>query len=187
VWGVQLLLCGLPTVDVDDWKRHTVYRGEYEARSKVIRWFWQVCGPMLIMLVFHSLLLSFIQVVTEFTDEQRARLLQFVTGTSRVPVAGFGALQGYDGSIRQFAIESIALATSVFPKAHTCFNVRCVSEALMSFVTHPYRPHRGLNYRNMFPKHSCVTVSLWPSVLNSPDSEWSRHHDSSCRLMTLIE
>lgn len=29
-----------------------------------------------------------------YDEEQRARLLQFVTGSSRVPVQGFKALQG---------------------------------------------------------------------------------------------
>ena len=29
-----------------------------------------------------------------YDDEKRARLLQFVTGSSRVPLEGFGALQG---------------------------------------------------------------------------------------------
>lgn len=30
----------------------------------------------------------------EYDDEQKARLLQFVTGSSRVPIQGFKALQG---------------------------------------------------------------------------------------------
>ncbi len=34
------------------------------------------------------------QVVESFDDEMRARLLQFVTGSSRVPLEGFKALQG---------------------------------------------------------------------------------------------
>ena len=35
---------------------------------------------------------------------------------------GFRALQGNDGNIRKFTINSIPEAVSVFPKAHTCFN-----------------------------------------------------------------
>ena len=35
-----------------------------------------------------------IQAVESYDDEKRARLLQFVTGSSRVPLEGFKALQG---------------------------------------------------------------------------------------------
>ena len=48
--------------------------------------------------------------------------MQFVTGTSGVPAQGFAYLQGHDPNIRKFAISSISLSTSVFPRAHTCFN-----------------------------------------------------------------
>jgi hypothetical protein len=57
--------------------------------------------------------------MNEFDDEQRARYLQFATGTSRVPAQGFGALQGNDGNIKLFTIDSIPLKTT---RAHTCFN-----------------------------------------------------------------
>lgn len=36
----------------------------------------------------------FSQAVKSYDDEKRARLLQFVTGSSRVPLEGFKALQG---------------------------------------------------------------------------------------------
>jgi hypothetical protein len=55
-------------------------------------------------------------------SESRARLLQFVTGTSRVPVTGFRDLQGSTGT-KQFTIEVVpSLDTASLPKAHTCFN-----------------------------------------------------------------
>jgi len=41
-----------------------------------------------------DLSLSSTQVVEQYDEEQRARLLQFVTGSSRIPVQGFKALQG---------------------------------------------------------------------------------------------
>ena len=103
---LELLLCGLPEIDMDDWRANTDYTGEYErkgANHKVVKWFWEV-------------------VAGDFSEEQRARLLQFVTGTSGVPAQGFRALQGNDGNIRKFTINSIPEAVSVFPKAHTCFN-----------------------------------------------------------------
>jgi hypothetical protein len=65
---LELLLCGLPNIDVDDWVAHTEYRGKYERQGlehKVVKWFWQC--------------------IRDLTAEERAKLLQFVTGTSRVP------------------------------------------------------------------------------------------------------
>ena len=88
---LELLLCGLPEIDMEDWKAHTDYTGEYErkgANHKVVKWFWEV-------------------ITADFSEEQRARLLQFVTGTSGVPAQGFRALQGNDGNIRKFTINSI--------------------------------------------------------------------------------
>lgn len=40
---------------------------------------------------------SISQVVESYSSEMRARLLQFVTGSSRVPLQGFKALQGNTG------------------------------------------------------------------------------------------
>ncbi|XP_042374745.1 E3 ubiquitin-protein ligase UPL1-like [Zingiber officinale] len=49
------------------------------------------------------------------------RLLQFVTGTSKVPLEGFKALQGIYGP-QQFQIQKAYGAPERLPSAHTCFN-----------------------------------------------------------------
>lgn len=103
---LELLLCGMPNLDIEDWIRNTGYGGEFArlgAQHRVVQWFWEV-------------------VRNDFDQEQRARLLQFTTGTSGVPAQGFAFLQGNDGNIRKFTINSISLDQSVFPRAHTCFN-----------------------------------------------------------------
>jgi E3 ubiquitin-protein ligase NEDD4 len=102
---IELLLCGLPDINVKDWQQHTEYMGDYEepgSSHEVVQMFWET--------------------VADFSGEQRAKLLQFVTGTSGVPATGFASLQGNDGNIRKFAVNSLTLEQSVFPKAHTCFN-----------------------------------------------------------------
>lgn len=102
---LELLMCGLPKIDILDWQTHTEYSGDYEhvgADYPVCRWFWDV--------------------VEEFDQEMKARLLQFVTGTSGVPSRGFGVLQGNDGNIRKFTIHGVPLHTCLYPRAHTCFN-----------------------------------------------------------------
>jgi len=38
-------LCGLPEIDIEDWKRNTEYTGDYERKGsshKVVKWFWEV-------------------------------------------------------------------------------------------------------------------------------------------------
>lgn len=59
-----------------------------------------------------------------YSEEMRARLLQFVTGSSRVPLQGFRALQGSTGAAgpRLFTIHCVDAPPDNLPKAHTCFN-----------------------------------------------------------------
>jgi E3 ubiquitin-protein ligase NEDD4 len=58
--------------------------------------------------------------MSSWDSEKKSRLLQFVTGTSRIPVNGFKDLQGSDGP-RRFTIEKAGEIDSL-PKSHTCFN-----------------------------------------------------------------
>lgn len=58
--------------------------------------------------------------VRSWPPERKSRLLQFVTGTSRVPVNGFKDLQGSDGP-RRFTIDKSG-DPSQLPRSHTCFN-----------------------------------------------------------------
>ncbi|KAL4108289.1 hypothetical protein PRIC1_000007 [Phytophthora ramorum] len=75
---LELLICGIPDIDVQDWKTHTIYVGERDERA--IAWFWNI--------------------VHEFTNEQKARLLQFTTGSARC----------------------VSADECLYPRAHTCFN-----------------------------------------------------------------
>lgn len=97
---LELLICGIPDIDVQDWKTHTIYVGERDER--VIAWFWNC--------------------VHEFSNEQKARLLQFTTGSARVPVQGFKALTMNDGRICPFAVQCVNANECLYPRAHTCFN-----------------------------------------------------------------
>jgi len=102
---LELIMCGMPKIDMDDWKDNTEYSGEYDEEGphhKVCQWFWEV--------------------VSDFDQEMRARCLQFVTGTSGVPARGFGVLQGNDGNVRKFTIHGISISICLYPRAHTCFN-----------------------------------------------------------------
>ena len=65
---LELILVGIQDFDIQDWQAHTIYRN-YRRSDKQIQWFWQF--------------------VADISDEQRSRLLQFVTGTCRLPIGGF--------------------------------------------------------------------------------------------------
>ncbi|KAF9169539.1 hypothetical protein BGX21_000225 [Mortierella sp. AD011] len=96
---LELLMGGISEIDCDDWKKHTDYRG-YTEQDEVIQWFWKC--------------------IRSWDSEKKARLLQFTTGTSRIPVNGFKDLQGSDGP-RRFTIEKSG-EIGQLPKSHTCFN-----------------------------------------------------------------
>ncbi|XP_011163216.1 E3 ubiquitin-protein ligase NEDD4 isoform X4 [Solenopsis invicta] len=97
---LELLMCGIQHIDVKDWKQNTLYKGDYHANHIVVQWFWRV--------------------VLSFSNEMRSRLLQFVTGTSRVPMNGFKELYGSNGP-QLFTIERWGTPEN-YPRAHTCFN-----------------------------------------------------------------
>ncbi|XP_066046826.1 E3 ubiquitin-protein ligase HECW1 isoform X4 [Chamaea fasciata] len=97
---LELVIAGTAEIDLNDWRNNTEYRGGYHDGHIVVRWFWAA--------------------VERFNNEQRLRLLQFVTGTSSVPYEGFAALRGSNG-LRRFCIEKWGKITSL-PRAHTCFN-----------------------------------------------------------------
>lgn len=77
-----------------------IHRSGYHDGHQVIIWFWHV--------------------IEKFSNEQRLRLLQFVTGTSSIPYEGFANLRGSTGP-RRFCIEKWGKPNAL-PRAHTCFN-----------------------------------------------------------------
>jgi len=118
---LELLMCGIGTIDVRDWKEHTNYKGDYNANHLVVQWFWRVNSLKIQKIsTFFSIDDHFFQVVLSFNPEMRSRVLQFVTGTSRVPMNGFKELYGSNGP-QPFTIEKWGTPDN-FPRAHTCFN-----------------------------------------------------------------
>ncbi|TQS38085.1 hypothetical protein Golomagni_01418 [Golovinomyces magnicellulatus] len=97
---LELLISGLPEINVDDWKGNTEYHN-YTTSSPQVQWFWRA--------------------VRSFDKEERAKLLQFVTGTSKVPLNGFKELEGMNGFSR-FNIHRDYGNKNRLPSSHTCFN-----------------------------------------------------------------
>ncbi|KAG7401191.1 hypothetical protein PHYBOEH_002375 [Phytophthora boehmeriae] len=98
---LDFLLCGSDEIDVDDWERNTKYTEELHQHRALI-WFWEL--------------------VREMPNEYRRRLLQFATGSSRVPLGGFSALTSYDGRLCPFTLKAVTLVGDGFIHGHACFN-----------------------------------------------------------------
>lgn len=90
---LRTLVEGYKHLDIGLLQRAATYRG-YNAKSQVIRWFWQT--------------------VREYPEEKQKQLLEFVTASSRVPVNGAESLT--------FVIEKIIGDTGSLPGSSTCFS-----------------------------------------------------------------
>lgn len=97
---LELVIAGIQEIDVSDLREHTEYQG-YGRDAPAIRWFWEV--------------------VEDMAPQERALLLQFVTGSSKVPLEGFRTLRGSSG-IQRFQIHKSYAGPERLPTAHTCFN-----------------------------------------------------------------
>ncbi|XP_034143201.1 itchy E3 ubiquitin protein ligase a isoform X1 [Esox lucius] len=115
---LEVMLCGMQEIDLVDWQRHTIYR-HYARSSRQILWFWQF--------------------VKEMDNEKRMRLLQFVTGTCRLPMGGFTDLMGSNGP-QKFCIEKVG-KENWLPRSHTCFN---------RLDLPPYKSYEQLKEKLMF-------------------------------------
>uniref|UniRef100_A0A674DAY1 E3 ubiquitin-protein ligase n=1 Tax=Salmo trutta TaxID=8032 RepID=A0A674DAY1_SALTR len=115
---LEVMLCGMQEIDLTDWQRNTIYR-HYARSSKQVLWFWQL--------------------IKEMDNEKRMRLLQFVTGTCRLPVGGFADLLGSNGP-QKFCIEKVG-KENWLPRSHTCFN---------RLDLPPYKSYEQLKEKLMF-------------------------------------
>lgn len=97
---LELLISGMPEIDIHDLKKNTDYNG-YRSADREIGWFWNILFAL--------------------TRSEKAAFLQFVTGSSKVPLAGFSELQGMRG-VQKFSINKASGSTGALMSAHTCFN-----------------------------------------------------------------
>lgn len=99
----DLILNGIPFIDVNDWIENTSYEG-YVPTDNIIIQFWNI--------------------VRELPPDKLKRLLQFSTGSTRVPIGGFKCLQSNRGNLAPFSIFKINYEEGKqnYIKARTCFN-----------------------------------------------------------------
>jgi E3 ubiquitin-protein ligase HUWE1 len=97
---LEMLISGMPDIDVTDLKKNTDYDG-YKSSDKEIQWFWNILFSL--------------------SRSDKAAFVQFVTGSSKVPLGGFSQLQGMRG-IQKFSIHKVVGTKGALMSAHTCFN-----------------------------------------------------------------
>ena len=109
-----MLISGTPDIDVDEWRAATDYVG-YTSSDPNIVWWWRA--------------------LKSFDRDERAKVLSFATGTSRVPLGGFTELQGVQGT-QKFSIHRAYGDEDRLPSAHTCKSrIPPVIETACSFVS----------------------------------------------------
>lgn len=96
---LEMLLCGESQIDLAEWQaRENMRYFNCDPTHRVIRWFWAA--------------------VSNMTTAERSRLLQFVTGSSQIPIGGFAAFSP------KFGIElNNSLSPTSCPLGKTCFNL----------------------------------------------------------------
>ena len=97
---LEWLISGSVEIDLSDWKENTLYSSGISDQNPVVRYFWRA--------------------VEEFENEDRLRLLQFITGSSSIPLNGFQGLTSTHGHVQRFTIRLIF--GDGLPESHTCFN-----------------------------------------------------------------
>ncbi|XP_036212141.1 ubiquitin-protein ligase E3C isoform X4 [Myotis myotis] len=103
---IQVLISGAQVpISLEDLKSFTNYSGGYSADHPVIRAFWRV--------------------VEGFTDEEKRKLLKFVTSCSRPPLLGFKAMLAgvFQELYPAFCIHNGGSDLERLPTASTCMNL----------------------------------------------------------------
>jgi len=97
---LEMLICGEKEFDFNELENSTEYDGGYSKDTNVVRWFWEAVHNMDL--------------------EDKRKLLQFTTGSDRIPVGGLAKLK--------LTIAKNGSDSERLPTAHTCFNVLLLPE-----------------------------------------------------------
>jgi E3 ubiquitin-protein ligase HUWE1 len=160
---LELLISGLPDIDIADLRRHTYYGSGLVASDRLVQWFWQIVEGMskqdvalLVQFVtgaprpccvpLHAWLQPRLQNCRGLRVPRESN--QYVSaGSSKVPLEGFRALTGISGP-QQFSIHKSNGSSDRLPTAHTCFN---------QLDLYPYESQQQLHDRLLLAIHECAT------------------------------
>jgi len=91
---LELIICGSSNLNFHELQKVCIYKDGYNEESLTIKYFWEV--------------------VSDFDEEEKKKLLSFITGCDRAPINGLGNLV--------ISITKIETDINKLPSAHTCFN-----------------------------------------------------------------
>jgi len=97
---IEAAICGNAHIDLEDWKNNTEIKG-FNKWSITVKRFWQC--------------------METYIQAELARILQFCTGTSRLPLGGFRSLESNRGEKAKFCIQKVPYqmfkgALGIYPK-----------------------------------------------------------------------
>ena len=105
----NFIISGQSEIDLDDWKKNTIYKGHYNEDNQTIKYFWEV--------------------LSELSQNDLFIFFNFCTSSTHVPLDGFNSLKGVNNKIQKFTIEpnlSLNLKEDnndfKLIEAKTCFN-----------------------------------------------------------------
>ena len=93
------MICGVPEIDVEDFKLNCRFTGGLYKESKTVKMFFNV--------------------ISKWDRESLAKLLMFITGSSQVPIGGFRSFSEMGMPI---TINCSGNDNSRLPVSHTCTN-----------------------------------------------------------------
>ena len=94
---LNLLICGIPEIDVEDFKKYCRISRPYNPQHKTIKMFFNV--------------------ISKWSMDDLALLLMFITGSSQVPAGGFKSLADTQPITIEYGGDRKRL-----PSSHTCIN-----------------------------------------------------------------
>ena len=78
-------ISGQKIIDIEDWKKNTIYKGHYNEDNQTIKYFWDV--------------------LSELSQNDLFIFFNFCTSSTHVPLDGFNSLKGVNNKIQKFTIE----------------------------------------------------------------------------------
>lgn len=96
---LDLLICGVPTIDFEDFKNNFIFVSPFTSETPVVKLFFEA--------------------ISHWENDDLAKLLKFITGSSRLPVNGFKEFIEMTGHPLQIAPGG---DRDRLPVSHTCFN-----------------------------------------------------------------
>jgi hypothetical protein len=124
----NFILSGKTEINIKDWKENTIYKGDFNEQHPTIKLFWEC--------------------IENLNEVQLEKFLEFVTGSSNIPIDGFGNLKGMGGNIMKFTIEPYLGFSDDDPlandfrliEAKTCFN-----RIVLPYYKDKYEMNKAMN------------------------------------------